>query len=214
VREVVADAPAVGKISVGDVIVAVDGSPVNLSSDVSAIVRKHKPGETVSVKLRDANNVERTVDVVTAPLPTASDIPYVGVSVETKNLHLDTPFPVSFKDTDIGGPSAGLAFTLALVDDLTPGELTGGQKVAATGTMEGDGTVGEIGGVEQKTRSVKKAGAKLFIVPRSEESDAKKYAGKMKIVGVDNVQQAIDALRDNGGDVSGLPTSVTLKPVA
>lgn len=214
VRAVSDIAPAKGKINVNDTIVAVDGQPVNLASDVTAIIRKKKPGDSVSVKLRDANNTERTVDIVTAPLPDTPNVPYVGVSVETKNLHLDTPFPVSFKNTDIGGPSAGLAFTLALVDDLTPGELTGGQKIATTGTMEGDGSVGEIGGVEQKTISVKKAGAKLFIVPRTEADEAKKYAGSMKVVGVDNLEQAIDALRDNGGDISGLPTNFTLKPVA
>jgi PDZ domain-containing protein len=214
VRNVGAGLPASGKINVGDLIVAVDSTPVNLSSDVSANVRKHKPGENVLLKVRDANNAERTVDLVTAPLPDSPAIPYIGVNVETKNIRLDTPFPVQFEETKIGGPSAGLAFTLALIDDLTPGELTGGQKIATTGTMASDGSVGEVGGVEQKTRSVKKAGAKLFIVPRSEEADAKKYAGSMKVVGVDNIEQAVDALRANGGDVSGIPASVTLKPVA
>lgn len=215
VREVSDNAPAQGKIQVGDVIVGIDGQPVLLSSEVSVLIRKHKPGESVSLKVRDTSGADRNIDLVTAPLPSDNTVPYVGVSVETKNLHLDTLFPVSFRSTDIGGPSAGLAFTLALVDDLTPGELTGGQKIAATGTMAGDGSVGEIGGVEQKTRSVRKAGAKVFLVPASEASEAKKFAGKkMKVVGVDTLEQAIDALKANGGDVSGLPASVTLKPAS
>lgn len=214
VRQVGEGLPAAGKITLGEVIIEVDGTPINLASDVSTTIRKRKPGENVLLKLRDANNGERTVEVRTAPLPDNAAVPYIGVNVETKNIRLDTPFPVKFEETEIGGPSAGLAFTLALVDDLTPGELTGGQKVATTGTMSGDGTVGEVGGVEQKTRSVKKSGVKLFLVPTSEADEARKYAGSMKVVGVDNLDQAIDALAANGGDVSGIPDSVTLKPVA
>jgi PDZ domain-containing protein len=214
VRTVGEDLPAAGKLKVNDVIIAVDDVPVNLASDVSVNVRKHAPGEKVLLKVRDANNNERTEEVTTAALPDTPTVSYIGINVQTKNQRLDTPFPVEFEQTKIGGPSAGLAFTLALVDDLTPGELTGGQKIATTGTMSSDGTVGEVGGVEQKTRSVKKAGAKLFLVPTSEAEEARKYAGSMKVIGVDNLEQAIDALEANGGDTSGIPESVTLKPAA
>jgi PDZ domain-containing protein len=214
VRNVGEGLPAAGKLNPGDVIVAIDGVTVNLSADVSVNVRKRQPGEVVSLKVRDQNNNERDVEITTAPLPDNESISYMGVSVETKNIRLDTPFPVEFKETEIGGPSAGLAFTLALIDDLTPGELTGSQKIATTGTMSGDGTVGEVGGVEQKTRSAKKAGAKLFLVPASEAEEARKFAGSMKVVGVDDLEQAITALKENGGDVSGIRASVALKPVA
>jgi PDZ domain-containing protein len=214
VRNVGDGLPASGKLKAGDVIIAIDGVTVNLASDVSVNVRKHAPGEVVTLKVRDASGAERTEVITTAPLPDNERISYMGVNVETKNIRLDTPFPVEFEETEIGGPSAGLAFTLALIDDLTPGELTGGQKIATTGTMSGDGTVGEVGGVEQKTRSVKKAGAKLFLVPTSEAEEARKFAGSMKVVGVDNLEAAITALKESGGDVSGIPASVTLKPVA
>ena len=84
----------------------------------------------------------------------------------------------------MSGPSAGLAFTLTIIDKLSPGDLTGGKNVAVTGTIELDGTVGEVGGVPQKTAAAIDAGAKLFLVPSAEVREAKARAGSaMKVVG-------------------------------
>jgi PDZ domain-containing protein len=197
--------PAEGKVKPGDVIAAVDGSRVGLASDVTTLVRRKKVGDTIKLSVTDSNGNARDVDIVTAGLPSDPNVPYLGVVVQTKNPHLDTPFPVTFKTTDIGGPSAGLAFTLTLLDELTPGELTGGGKIAVTGTIEDKGEVGPVGGVEQKTISVRKSGAKLFIVPSSEVAEAKKFAGsKMKVIGVDTLDQAVEALGANGGDISSI----------
>lgn len=86
----------------------------------------------------------------------------IGVwPADTRKVKL--PFEVGINTDLIGGPSAGLAFTLALIDELTPGELTGGIKVAATGTIDGDETVGAIGALRQKTVAVKASGAKVFL---------------------------------------------------
>ena len=78
------------------------------------------------------------------------------------------PFPISIDVTDIGGPSAGLAMTLGVIDTLSGGRLTGGRTVAATGTMDSDGHVGDVGGVPQKTVAVENAGATIFLVPPQE----------------------------------------------
>ena len=126
--------------------------------------------------------------------------------LKTYKVSLDTPFPVSFKETDIGGPSAGLAFALTLIDELTAGELTGGQTIATTGTIEDDGTVGEVGGVAQKTRAVESAGAKIFLVPPGEYTDAKSAASHdLIVIPVNNIDDAIKALGTHGGDASGVP---------
>ncbi len=96
----------------------------------------------------------------------------------------------------MSGPSAGLAFTLTIIDKLSPGDLTGGKNVAVTGTIELDGTVGDVGGVPQKTAAAIDAGAKLFLVPSSEVREAKARAGSaMKVVGVDTIDDALRALR-------------------
>jgi Lon-like protease len=114
------------------------------------------------------------------------------------------PFDLAINSGNVGGPSAGLAITLTILDQLSPGELTGKQKIAVTGTIEPDGSVGEIGGVRQKTATVRSAGAKLFIVPFNEVALAKPYAGSMAVVGVRNVDEALAALQKFGGDP--LPT--------
>src|SRR5207249_3909047 len=123
------------------------------------------------------------------------------------------PYTVSIDSGAVGGPSAGLAFTLELIDSLTPGELTGGRKVAVTGTIESDGTVGPVGGVMQKTAAVRSAGAKYFLVPPDEFDAAKAHAGhNLQVIKVETLEQALDALVSIGGDVTALgPPPATLR---
>jgi PDZ domain-containing protein len=100
----------------------------------------------------------------------------------------------------VTGPSAGLAFTLTLIDELSPGNLTGGKDVAVTGTMDLDGHVGEVGGVPQKTATAINAGAKLFLVPTGEVKEARRRAGSaLTVVGVHTIDDALRALREHGG---------------
>src|SRR5262249_756665 len=107
---------------------------------------------------------------------------FLGIGYETRDQHFDVPYTVSIDPGSVVGPSAGLAFTLELLDSLTPGELTGGQKIAVTGTIASDGSVGPVGGVAQKTAAVKAAGAKYFLVPPDELKDAEAHKGKDLIV--------------------------------
>jgi Lon-like protease len=110
---------------------------------------------------------------------------------------------------DVGGPSAGLAFTLGIMDVMTKGSLTGGHKVATTGTMDVDGNVGPIGGMHQKVLAVKASGAIEFLVPSSEAAEARKYAGSLKIVPVDTIDQALTALTKLGGGNKVLPATAS-----
>jgi PDZ domain-containing protein len=110
------------------------------------------------------------------------------------------PFPVSISSDNIGGPSAGLAFTLGLIDSLSGGELTGGRTVAATGTIHPDGTVGPVGGVSQKTVAVEAAKASIFFVPRDELRDARAKAKPgLTVIGVSSLSDALQALARLGG---------------
>ena len=112
------------------------------------------------------------------------------------------PFPISIDVTNIGGPSAGLAMTLGVIDTLSGGRLTGGRTVAATGTMDPDGQVGDVGGVAQKTVAVEDAGASIFLVPPGEYADAKsKQQPGLKIYPVSTLDQALHVLAANGGRV-------------
>ena len=104
--------------------------------------------------------------------------------VSTTRTTYTFPFQCHINVGGIGGPSAGLALTLGLIDLLSNGDLTGGHRVAATGTINLDGTVGDVGGVAQKTVAVRKAGAQVFFVPPQELQDAQSEAGSMKVYAV------------------------------
>jgi PDZ domain-containing protein len=110
------------------------------------------------------------------------------------------PAKVSIDTADIGGPSAGLAMTLSLINVLSGGSLTGHHVVAATGTIDVKGDVGDVGGVAEKTVAVQRAGASFFIVPQVEVSTARAAASPgLKILGVTTLAQALSDLRRLGG---------------
>ncbi len=153
----------------------------------------------------------------------------VGVSLNTRYAF---PVKVSVDTTNIGGPSAGLAMTLAILDDLTPGNLTGGSRIAVTGTIDPEGNVGEIGGIEQKAVAARAAGVRLFIVPQCSPADlpvnlasckadlakaAKRAGSKISVKPVSTFAQALQVLRAAGGapvetTSTPTPTSPTTTP--
>lgn len=206
--EVCRDAPAYRALETGDQVLAVDGTDVADATAIGELVRAHRPGDRVSITY-DRDGVTRTASItagtyakdgrtcVPAKGSTAGSI-CLGVSSQE---FVTYQFPVNVKINTqlVGGPSAGLAFTLAIIDDLTPGSLTGGRQVAVTGTIEPDGHVGEVGGVEQKAITARTNGVQMMIVPKAEVAAARRGAGDVRVVGVDNIEQALDALHRAGG---------------
>ena len=206
--------PASKVLHAGDTIVAVDGKPVHLAEDLVAIIHAHKPGDSVAITIdpaptkTDKKPAAVTETVTLATNPKDSSQAYLGVALETRDLKFpDLPVTISVSTPDVGGPSAGLAFTLGIMDVMTKGSLTGGHKVATTGTMDVDGNVGPIGGMHQKVLAVKASGASEFLVPSSEAAEARKYAGSLKIVPVDTIDQALAALTALGGGNKVLPAT-------
>jgi len=196
--------PADGQLQVGDVIKSVDGEVVNLHDQVVSKVRQHKPGDMIAIGFR-RGGADRAVTLKTAAGP--DGVARIGVQLQTNDLKYDFPVDVDIETGLVGGPSAGLAFTLALIDDLTEGELTGGRNVAVTGTIDAEGNVGPVGGVAQKTVTARRAGAIAFLVPPDEEKDAKRFAGKMQIIPVKTLSDALTALHRLGGSEVALPGS-------
>lgn len=188
------DKPAAGLLHPDDVITAVDGAPVKTVQDATAILGAHRPGDTVALSLR-RDDTSADVDVTMAQRSAEEpDKAVVGVTLKTADFRVDTPFPIEITTQGIGGPSAGLAYTLAIIDDLTPDDLAGGARVAATGEIEPDGSVGPIGGIKQKVYSVEAAGADLFLVPAANYEDAASVATKVEVVPVENIDAALAAL--------------------
>ena len=201
VAQVVKGSPADGHLEVGDVITAINGQPVRTAEDVGTIVRAQPIGTTfVFAVTRDGKTLSESITTVEGRSGVLAGKPLIGIAPITKDLKVDLPVQISIDPGPVSGPSAGLAFTLTIIDEMTPGSLTGGKKVAVTGTMGLDGKVGEVGGVPQKTAAALDAGAKLFIVPKPEVHDAKARAGSdATVIGVSTIEGALKALRDHGG---------------
>jgi PDZ domain-containing protein len=150
--------PAAGVLQKGDVITAVDGTPVNCHHDAAALIRARKPGAPVQLTIRRGGTTH-TFRLATADV---EGQPAVGVNVAESYVF---PFQVKISIGNIGGPSAGLMFALAIIDKLTPANLTGGRFIAGTGEIGADGTVDPIGGTQQKMAGARAAGATVFLTP-------------------------------------------------
>lgn len=198
--------PAATVLSPGDVVVSADGQPVTLNQDLIRIVSGRPPGDVVQLGVQPFEGGDTTV--VSATLVARADDPQramLGVTTFTRDLTFDFPVQVTIDSGSVGGPSAGLAFTLGILDALTPESLTGGRNVATTGTMELDGRVGPVGGVQQKVVAARRAGVELMMVPTIEIDEARRFAGGLRIEPVDDLDQALAVLATLGGGDAVLP---------
>ena len=190
VSKVYRGTPAQGRLEVGDVIERVDGTPVTSLEQVSRAVQSAGAGHPVQLVVRrDGKDAE-----VSVTPQEDKGVPRVGVGL-SPDLHF--PFQVSVKiDPNIGGPSAGLMFSLGIYDVLTPGSLTDGQTIAGTGTIDEAGNVGPIGGIQQKIAAARDDGARLFFVPPDNCADALgAQNGDMRLVKADTMHDAVAALK-------------------
>ncbi len=199
--------PAYRTLSVGDVITAVDGAATPTARALTTALARHHSGQTVSLTVRKGG----TAAPAPVPVTLKSTVVDLGGG-HTATLDLGIlpedqvdfgyPFDVTINVTNIGGPSAGLAMTLGVIDALTAGSVTGGHTVAATGTIDSQGDVGDVGGVPQKTVAVENAGASLFLVPPQEYRNAmSKDRPGLRIYAVSTLDQALSVLAAHGGTV-------------
>jgi PDZ domain-containing protein len=199
------DGPARGSLVAGDVIIAVDGVPITGFASLQDELATKSPGGAGIVTVENIDTREtRDVELEWGEHPDRPGDAYIGVNVVPRQVELPLPFEVEIDSGSIGGPSAGLAFTLTILDLLTAGDLTGGLDVAVTGTITGDGTIGPIGGVGQKAAAAREAGAAAFIVPLQNVEEAEAHAGSMPILGVSTLDEALSALESLGGDTENL----------
>lgn len=206
-----AELSACRQLNPGDTIRRVGGTPVADLEDLLAALTGRSAGEVVVLDVvphGESAEVERRVELMVSPDDPSRTI--IGiVPADTRTVSL--PFEVAIDTDQIGGPSAGLAFTLALIDELSPGTLTGGVRVAATGTMAADETVGAIGALRQKTVAVREAGAEVFLVPASQSEEeleeARRVAGSgLRIVPVASLDEALAVLEELGGGIGATAT--------
>lgn len=207
--------PSSDFIEPNDVIVEADGTEITVLPDLSEVIGRHEPGDVIELVVqRGGDEITGTVELVAAPDEPGRAI--IGfMPIDTVTLALPEGVEVEFDTGNIGGPSAGLAFTLSLLDRLTAGSLTGGQRVAVTGAINVDGTVGAIGGLSSKASAVAQVGVKYFLVPASQAAEgsdsieaARIAAGPdVTIIPVATLEEALEVLAELGGDPLPPPPS-------
>ncbi len=207
VNAVIEGSAADGNLEPGDVIVAVDGEPVEFSTEAVDLIGGHRPGDRIELTIQrpvgeDGTDTETiVVPIVLGPFRAVEDDGSVTVDenramvgVTLADAHVDVVFPmdVEIDSRNIGGPSAGMMFTLEIMDELTPTDLTRGHRVAGTGTIDPDGVVGAIGGVRQKVYGAIDAGAEYVLVPTDNYDDAVTAAGDdIEVVAVGTIDDAL-----------------------
>jgi PDZ domain-containing protein len=196
------EAPSAEFLEAGDVILTVDGNEVKSTGDLTRLLADKQPGDTVEIAVRRGDEeltdeIELIAGVDDPNRTIIGFLPFEPIDIEL-------PFDVDIDTGSIGGPSAGAAFTITLLDQLTAGDLTGPDDVAITGTIALDGTIGAIGGLTQKAEAVRQAGVDVFLVPagqsEAEISAARQAGDGIEIVPVANLDEALAALEARGGD--------------
>lgn len=217
VAGLVESSPSEGILAPGDVIVEVDDDPVSMPGDIGDALDDNTPGETIEIVVepavgpsgpetasgRSARGKRRRVEVALGSDPKNASRPVLGIYVEPYDLSLDSGVEIEVDSGDVGGPSAGLAWTLGIIDRLTPGSLTSGRRVAVTGEIRPDGTVGAVGGTPQKVAAVKRAGIDVFLYPAAtspaEKAEIERIAGDdMRVYAVSDVHEAVEVLAPDG----------------
>lgn len=196
INDFVEDVPAASVLELGDTIEEVDGDPITSVADIRTHLEGLQVGDTLEMTvLRDGEEIAVSVELVDREEEPGS--PMIGVMLGELT---EPPFPVSIEAGDVGGPSAGMMHTLAIIDTLTEGELTGGNVIAGTGSIRLDGSIGNIGGVRQKVVAAEAAGAEYILVPEGNyESALTAERDSIEIVPVATIDDAIDFLESLDG---------------
>jgi PDZ domain-containing protein len=195
------DSASSGKLQAGDVLVSINDKPITALSVVQSELAAGNGTPVTVVVERAGNKVPATI----TPAKTEAGRYVLGVILQYK---FKFPFEVKISLEKVGGPSAGLMFALGIIDTVTPGDLTGGEHIAGTGTITPDGVVGPIGGVSQKMHGARAAGASMFLAPAENCDDVVGHIPDgLQVVRVENLAGARKAveLAASGGDTSGLP---------
>jgi PDZ domain-containing protein len=214
-RTCVEFAPSDKLLDPGDKLLKVDGTSLSVVDDLAPVLAKHKPGDTVTIEYeRDGKPGSGEVQLIASPEEPERTI--IGfLPSDTASIKLPADISITIDTESIGGPSAGLAFTLTLIDDLSEGDLLGAKRIAVTGTININGEVGAIGGLSSKASAVLQSGAKYFLVPTSQgEADIAKarlvVGDAVEIIPVGTLDEALAALDRIGGEP--LPAAIADAP--
>ena len=190
------DSPVAGKLLKEDLIISINNEEIKSTSEFIALLRTYEIGDTVSIGLM-RNDKETSIETKLIEHIDYENEPMVGFLASTPNQRFVFPITVDIETGNVGGPSAGLMMALNVYNSLTEEDLTKGTKVAGTGTIEIDGSVGPVGGVKQKVIAAKKAGSTLILVPTANFNDAESFIDENTvIIAVDTFNQALEVISE------------------
>ena len=185
------DSPAEGVLRIDDRFVSAEGRPIATTQQLRDVINS-RGGEPVTIVVR-RDGEEREVTVT--PTESTSDGETLWLIGVTTAHDYDFPIDVTIQLDRIGGPSAGQMFALGIIDTLTPGELTGGEHIAGTGTIDAAGTIGPIGGIRQKLYGARDAGADWFLAPATNCDEVVGHVpGDLRVVSVETLDDSLAAL--------------------
>jgi PDZ domain-containing protein len=183
-------APAVDVLELEDVITSIEGVPVSVAQDIGELLADSSPGDVVAIGVQRGSD-HLDLEITLTASAEAATRPLIGIQAQTLNPR----YPVDINSENVGGPSAGLMYTLGIIDVLTEGDLTHGHVIAGTGTIAPDGSVGSIGGIRQKVVAAEAAGAEVMLVPAANYGDALTApSDDIEIVSIGNIDEALDFL--------------------
>jgi PDZ domain-containing protein len=192
VTQVLPETPAAGRLHPSDVIVEIDGRDVSTLDRLRELLRERRPGDEVTVTVRRGSS-QQSFELELAASPEDPDRGVIGVLVE-QSVNVRLPIDVEIDAGNVGGPSAGLAFALGVLEELGR-DVDHGHRVAVTGEIQLDGTVGPVGGIPQKTVGARDADVDVFLVPAGDNAEeALRYADGLRVIPVNSFQQALRAL--------------------
>lgn len=190
------DSPVAGKLLQEDLITSINNEVVESITEFIGLLRTYEIGDTVSIGFI-RNNVENNIQTTLIEHIDYENEPMVGFLASTPNERFVFPIDVDIDTGNVGGPSAGLMMALNVYNALTEDDMTKGIKVAGTGTIEIDGSVGPVGGVKQKVISAKNAGSSLILVPTANFKDVESYIDEeTTIIAVDTFNQALEVISE------------------
>ncbi|RAK06211.1 PDZ domain-containing protein [Halanaerobium saccharolyticum] len=196
VVEVMEEGSAYNNLQQDDLITAVDGKEVEMAADAVNIIKNREIGDVVEITvIRDEK--ELAFDLETLELEGNEGNPSIGVLIRSRGLDYNIPGEVNFDTNNIIGPSAGSVFSMEIYNQLIPEDITGGQRIAGTGTISLDGEIGRIDGVKYKIMAAKEAGVDLFIVPAENYETASQFAGDLELLRAETINDIIEHL-ENG----------------
>ncbi len=197
VVEIMDQSRAQGLLHTGDVITAADGRTLQLATELVQLVEDREIGEAVNLQVLDNEGQAREVEVKTREFGDRPGKASIGILIRSYQLEYDFSRQIEIRTQRIVGPSAGLMFTLEIINQLTPEDLTGGRRLAGTGTIDLEGEVGPIDGVQQKILAAHRERAEFFILPYKNLEQVEGWDSPLELIPVKNIQQLLELLEND-----------------